>query len=103
MQTTFSHPLNGTRDTISAWSTCGAAALLGPLYFTFVGAWTAASVLWILTAVAIATSALPLTLLAIVVWTLLALMAFRIRSDLYRQRGWVEMQACACVHQTRSA
>lgn len=102
MQTTFSHPLNGTRDTISAWSTCGAAVVLGPLYFTFIGAWVAALLLWILIAATFAIGTFAMALLTMSVWGLLALMAFRIRANLYRRRGWVEMQP-ACARETTSA
>jgi hypothetical protein len=92
MQTTFRHPLNGARDTISAWSTCGPAFLLGPVYFTVVGAWAAAVILWVLAVTAVMSSSTDVMLVAAAAWAVLAVMAFSIRARLYRQRGWVEVQ-----------
>lgn len=92
MQRTFLQPLNGLRDTISPLSTCGSALLLGPLYFTFIGAWPAAAILWLASLSVLVLGAYGLALL-IPVWIVLAGMAMHIRAGLYRRRGWVEVEA----------
>ncbi|MDX2202338.1 MAG: hypothetical protein NW223_06300 [Hyphomicrobiaceae bacterium] len=104
MQATFRHPLNSTRDTVTAWTTCVPALLLGPVYFTFVGAWLVAAVLWLVTLAAILAASTATVTLAVASWVLCALLAWRIRAHLYRRRGWVEVaKTCRAPSQQPNA